>query len=459
MAKTQIKCPQCGAPFIADIHQLFDVGANSQAKQVFLSGNFNIVECPHCGFQGRLSTPLVYHDPNKELLLTHFPPEMGQSVTEQQKSIGPLINQVMNNLPQDKRKGYLLNPKTMFTVQGMLETILAADGITKEMIKAQEDRLKLIQKLMDSSDDAQIEIILDENEKIDSDFFGILSRIMESAIIQQDEDSAKKLNELQKTLLEHSSYGKKLKVEANVVQEVIRSLQNLGDNIDRANILDLILKSDSDSKLRAYAQLARPVMDYQFFQMLSDRIEKARKQGKERLKEIRGKLLQYTKEVDEELAARSEIARRNLEAILQTDDMRTALEQNISAVDEFFIQAVNQSLENARKAGDLEHSSRLQLILDIIDELSAPPEELKIIEELLKHADNRDALERELNSLKEKITPELVQMSSSLVTQTMASVDQAKGDERKEQEEVLLNLQAIHQAILRFSMRKSFQSK
>ena len=457
MPKTQINCPQCRTPFVADIHQVFDVGANPQAKQVFLSGLFNIVECPHCGFQGRLSTPLIYHDPEKELLLTYFPPESGQSVEEQQKLFGPLINQIVNNLPQEKRKGYLLNPKTMLTLQGMLETVLEADGITKEMIAAQEERLNLIQKLINTSGDSRIEMIRDEDEKIDSNFFAILSRLVESAMVQGDEDSAQKLNEVQDELLEHSSHGKKLKKEAEAIQDAIQSLRGLGDKVNRENILDLVIKTESNSKLRAYAQLARPAMDYQFFQLLSDRIERARKTGKDRLKEIRDKLLQFTKEVDDELAARSEIARRNLETILQADDMKAALEQNAGAIDEFFIQAVTQSLERARKEGEIEHSSRLQQILDIINELSEPPEELEFIEELLDLSENREALEGAIKNKQEKVTPELVQMISSLVTQTMGSLDQTEGEEKREQEELLTKLQSVHQAILRYSMRKSFQ--
>ena len=157
MPQTQINCPQCRQPIVADINQLFDVGENPQAKQIFLSGGFNLAQCPHCGYQGMLSMPLVYHDPEKELLLTYFPPEMGLPLEEQQKSIGPLINRVVNNLPQEKRKGYLLNPKTMLTLQVMLETILEGDGITKEMIQAQQDRINLIQRLLEAKDDARVE--------------------------------------------------------------------------------------------------------------------------------------------------------------------------------------------------------------------------------------------------------------------------------------------------------------
>ena len=458
MPQTHINCQQCRQPIVADIHQLFDVGENQQAKQIFLSGIFNFVECPHCGFQGRLSTPLVYHDPDKELLLTHFPPEMSLSVEEQQKSIGPMINNVVNSLPQEKRKGYLLNPKTMLTLQGMLETVLEADGITKEMIRAQEDRLKLIQKLMSSKDDTRIDIIKEENDLIDGDFFGILGRLMESAVIQQDEDSATKLNELQNDLFEHSTHGKGIKAEALTVQEAIQDLRDLGENVSREGVLELIIKADSDTKIRAYAQVARPAMDYQFFQMLSERIERARTQGKERLKEIREKLLDFTKEVDDELAARLEIAHKNVETILQVDDIRAALENNPGVIDEFFIQAITNSLDRARKTGDLEHSSRLQNILDVVSELTAPPAELGFIEELMKIADDQDALEIAVTSQGDKVTPELVQMISAIVTQTMTSADQSEEEDKPEREQLLLKLNAVHEAILRYSMRQSFQS-
>src|SRR5687767_15273042 len=55
--------------------------------------------CPHCGYQGRLATPVVYHDNDKELLLTFFPPELAVPLNEQEKLIGPLIKQVMDRLP------------------------------------------------------------------------------------------------------------------------------------------------------------------------------------------------------------------------------------------------------------------------------------------------------------------------------------------------------------------------
>ena len=96
MPRTQMNCPQCQTPILADVQQLFDVGAHPQDKQIFLSGAHNIAQCENCGFQGMLATPIVYHDPEKELLLTFVPAEIGLPRDEQEKLIGGLINQAVN---------------------------------------------------------------------------------------------------------------------------------------------------------------------------------------------------------------------------------------------------------------------------------------------------------------------------------------------------------------------------
>ena len=80
MPQTRTTCPRCRQPVLAEINQLFDVNTDPEAKQRLLSGQYNLIHCPSCGYEGNLSTPIVYHDPNKELLLTFFPSELGLPV-------------------------------------------------------------------------------------------------------------------------------------------------------------------------------------------------------------------------------------------------------------------------------------------------------------------------------------------------------------------------------------------
>src|SRR5688500_5290405 len=151
MPQTQIACPRCHQMISANIEQLFDVTQDPQAKQRLLGGISNTARCPHCGYQGRLATPIVYHDADKELLLTYFPPELSVPINEQEKIIGPLIKQVMDRLPPEKRKGYLLNPTPNLTNEPMLQTILGKDGIQPEILKKQRKGVTLIKNLLQPS--------------------------------------------------------------------------------------------------------------------------------------------------------------------------------------------------------------------------------------------------------------------------------------------------------------------
>ena len=70
MAKTSVPCPQCRQPITIELTRLFDTNTDPEAKQKLLSGSANYFQCPVCGSQGVYPTPIVYHDPEKELLLT-----------------------------------------------------------------------------------------------------------------------------------------------------------------------------------------------------------------------------------------------------------------------------------------------------------------------------------------------------------------------------------------------------
>ncbi len=154
MPKTQVSCPNCRQPVVAEINQLFDVNADPSAKSRLLSGSYNLMQCQYCGYQGNLASPIVYHDPDKELLLTFVPAELGLPRNEQERLIGEHDQPGDHKLPQEKRKGYLLNPQSTLTMQGLIERVLEADGITREMIQAQQQRMNLLQRLASVTDES-----------------------------------------------------------------------------------------------------------------------------------------------------------------------------------------------------------------------------------------------------------------------------------------------------------------
>jgi hypothetical protein len=444
MPKTRINCPRCRQPVIADIEQLFDVGVDPAAKQHILSGTFNVVACQSCGYQGGVASPIVYHDPSKEMLLTYFPAELGLPVNEQERIIGPLITKATNSLPPEKRKAYLLRPQTMLTLEGLIERILEADGITKEMIQAQQQRMGLIQRLMNSSDHQIDEIAKTSDNTIDGEFFNLLNRLIETALVSGDQNAAGRLGELQNKLLPITTYGRKIQEQGKEVEAAIQSLQKIGKELTREKLLDLILEAPNDIRLSVMVSLARPGMDYNFFQLMSQKIDQASGTEQARLVDLRSKILEMTRTIDAQVEANLGRARTLLNTLLQSPNIKEMTMQSLPAVDEYFIQVFNEARENARKNANLDMISRLGQIEQVLGEASTPPKEISLIEELLEASDEKSMKEAILAHQKE-ITPEFMEVLSSLVTRTQDEGD-AELNER---------MQMLYRVALQVSMQSN----
>jgi len=442
MPKTRVNCPNCRQPLVAEVNQLFDAGIDPKAKQLLLTGAYNFIQCPNCQYQGNLATPLVYHDPEKELLLTYFPPELGLPINEQERIIGPLITQVMNSLPQEKRKAYLLRPQTMPTMQTLIEKILEGDGITKEMIHDQQKRLQLLQRMVDAPDDVLAEVAKTEDKLIDADFFQLISRLAEVAVMSGDRDSATKLNELQKKLLPLTTFGHEIQAQSKEVEAAMQSLQALGKNITREKLLNLFLEASNDLRLNVLVSMTRQGLDYSFFQMMTEQIDAAQGEKRQKLLSLRERLLDLTRQIDQEMEKRAAQARQALESLTKAENITEATRENLGAVDDFFLKALDDEMENARKKGDLEKIGKLQKIADVLQEASAPPEEYAFVEELVNIESDAE-LKAKLEENKEKITPEFLDAVSTLVTQAES------GEENKE---FLGKLNQIYSLALRMSM-------
>ncbi|MGF1504412.1 MAG: CpXC domain-containing protein [Anaerolineae bacterium] len=118
---TTVTCPNCGQPFNALLEQILDVGTDPSVKDRLLSNQINTVTCPHCGWNGQIGTPLVYHDPAKPLAIVHVPMQLNIDQTERERMVGQLTQTLMRTLPEDAPKGHLLQPQTALTMQGLIE--------------------------------------------------------------------------------------------------------------------------------------------------------------------------------------------------------------------------------------------------------------------------------------------------------------------------------------------------
>ncbi|MGB9673143.1 MAG: CpXC domain-containing protein [Anaerolineales bacterium] len=450
MTKTIVNCPNCKRPIQADLEQVFDTNTDPTAKQKLLSGAFNLVQCPNCGYRGTVATPLVYHDAEKELLLTFVPAELGLPPNEQERIIGSLINQVMAQLPPEKRKAYLLQPKQSLTMQGMIDQILEADGITKEMIQAGQQRLNLIQRLlMASSDDVRKEIIQQEDQQIDEELFGLLERLAEASMASGDNTTTQRLADLQKLLLENSSFGKQLDEQIKEVDAAVESLKAAGKGLTREKLLDIVVDAPNEERIKALVSLARPGMDYIFFQLLSDKIEKAKGDARDKLSHLRDLLLKFTQEYDQEFNARLEEARQKIEKILAADDVEKALVETSPVIDDIFLSVISSALEDAKKNNQNRRLEKLTKIVSMIQKASAPPAEMEFIEKLLMAKDEKEQ-RKMLEDNPDQVTPDLVNTLTAIVTQF-----QNQDGQNTENAELMNKLSDLFRLILRYSMEKN----
>ncbi len=448
MPRTTTKCPRCRQPVAADVEQLFDLNSDPKAKQRFLSGNFNLIHCQNCGYEGSLATPLVYHDPDKELLLTYFPPELGLPVNEQEKMIGPMINQVLNRLPPEKRKAYLLRPQTMLTQQQMIERVLEFDGITKEMLAAQQQRLNLLQRLFSTAPEGRAEIIKQEEALIDESFFSMLSRLIEASMAQGDQQSGRALSDLQKELLSTTKVGQVLADQAAEAQAAVKELQEASQKgLTRETLLDMIVNASSDIRLTTLVSMARSGLDYSFFQILSERIDAAEGDEKDKLTDLREKLLEMVQEIDQAMQKQIAQARQTLETILKAKDIPSAIQENGDLINEVFIEALRSELDAATQKNDTARLNKLQQVVETIQKLSVPPAEIALVQELVSATSDEERM-KILGEHAEQVTPELLQMMSSLATQ---------GDGQEQSADMLKSFQDAYMATLRFSMEANLK--
>ena len=450
MPKTQIACPQCHQPNIVEVQQIFDMSQDPLAKQKLLNGAVNVIHCPTCGYSGMLGTPIVYHDPEKELFLTFFPPESGVPLNEQERQLGPMINRVIDALPAEKRKAYVLQPKSMLTYQTLIETILEADGITKEMLEEQQKKIRLIQRLVTAPENELEAIIDQEKDMFDVSFFAMYSRLMQSAINQNDEASTKQLEKVQNLLFQKTEVGKQLYKSSLETQQAIKALQDAGKDggLTREKLLDVVLNAKSDTAVSTIVSLARNGMDYTFFQLLSQKIEDAKEEEKERLTKLRDNLLSFTAELDKRMQAEVKATRDLLEKIIQADNIEAETEKNLENISELFLQIVEDEIDKARKQGDLDRIQKLERVMIVIRKAMEPPQEVKVIEEMLALVDKQDELEKYLDAHPEASTPELVQLLNGILTQT--------GDSKDEN---LQKIDQLYKAVLHYSMKKNIVAK
>lgn len=385
-----IQCPNCRTPFTAVVESVIDVTSDPQAKARFLSGRVNNVACPNCGTPVTIATPILYHDAAKELLLVHVPMETPLPKAQQEKVIGDLMKELTAKLPKEAMKGYLFNPKQALTLQGMMDTVLQADGVTPEMMAEQRERVRLIETFMSSPEDLLQSVVEQNDAKVDAQFMQTMALMAQRMAQEGRADLAQQVLAVQERVAAYSTFGKEMiarnQLQEAVVQEVAAELQTFDANATRADFIDLATRYGADeNRLRALVALARPAFDYQFFQEFTTRIGGAPADQRESLETVREKLLEFTALIDQQQQLALQEAAQLLQEIVNSPDVTAAVQENMPYLDDAFMAVLSANLQEAQRAGNIQLSARLKTVYDQV--VSALREnmqpELRFINDLL----------------------------------------------------------------------------
>jgi len=391
----QINCPNCGQPFNAILEQVLDMGRDPTAKERLLSGRVNSVACPHCGYRGVVGTPLFYHDPEKQLALAYIPMELNLAKEQRERLIGDMTQAVMRGMSEDSPKGYLLQPQVALTFQGIIDQVLEADGITRDMVEQERRKLEIINELATASVEDIDQLLAENADLIDITFLELLSATAQAASQQGQSREALRLLNLRTQLMETTEAGQQLKVQEDALREASQELQTLGDKLTRESFVNLLVEAaDNPAKIDAFGMIGQGLLDYQTFQVLANQIDAEQDEArKQQLVDVREKLLAIAAEAEKQSRAVVERAVDTLRMLVGAPDIQAAIANNLERIDQTFLQILQANLEEARKSGNIEISSRLKEIRDEVLELvqAAAPPEIQFINDLLSAETLEDA--------------------------------------------------------------------
>lgn len=395
-SQTTIQCRNCGQPVPATVYTVIDVMQDPQGKADLLSGRLNAAQCPNCGQPNNVMTPLLYHDATKELLVAFVPMELNLDKDAQERAIGDL----MNRLPKDNFKAYMFQPKRALTMQGLVELVLEADGITPEMMEKQKERVRLVQSFIDAAPDELDALITQHEDEIDVTFIQTFTLIAQRMLEGGQQVMAQRAINAQNRVVEQSKVGQELlkqqAAQEQLIEEVANDVRALGQGASREQFLDLAVRyADDEDRIQALVGLVRPAFDYEFFQAMTARIGAAPADERDRLGTLRDTILQLTTAIDQQSQQAMQNAAGFLQALVNSQDPQAMINANIGMVDDTLLSVLSANIQEAERRQDLATSARFKeihgLLLEAIQANMDP--ELRFVNDLLTAEDEAAAQE------------------------------------------------------------------
>jgi hypothetical protein len=413
----QLTCPNCRTPIRAQIFTLVDVGRQPELKNYLLAGQLNLAVCPNCGTPVMIAAPLIYHDPAKQLFLVHFPQQLNARPEEQERYIGDATSLIMRDLPAETPKGYLLAPKRFLTLNSLVDTILEADGISREVIEAQRKRVELISRLAEAYEagEEQLAAAVAQNKaELDAEFFTTLTAFAQASAQSSRDESAQILLDLREKLIELTGF------DADQLGEIGDDVEDV--DIDLEEAIDRLADAPDDQLESIIGEL-RPAIDYSFFEAWTQRIDAAEQAGDaataERLTARRALILETVERMDKQAQEMFEAGATILKDVFDAPDPAEALRAHRDKLDEAFLLVLQANAAAAERAGNAAAVQRLheieRIAMEVMQEALSPED--RFINQLL-HAEKPQDATKLLRQNPAIITSAFVKRLNELAEQT-----------------------------------------
>jgi hypothetical protein len=382
-----IRCSNCGQPVQARIVSFLDAQQEPGLKAQLINQNLNRFPCGACGAVNTVATPLLYHDSAKELLIAFVPMELNVSKDQIERSIGDL----MKLLPKENFKGYMFNPKRTLTMQGLIEMVLNADGITPEMINDAKARTQLVQQFVEASDEELEKLIAQHDATIDEKFVQTFSSLAQRLVQSGRPDMAQAVLATQQVVLQKTAFGQQLlaqrEAQQAMVEVVADELETLGEDAGREDFLEIAIRyaSEDEMKVQALVGLVRPVMDDEFMALLDARIAAADEADRPALESLKTRLNELMVIIDQQSQLQMNAALQFLQALMTSSNLDEMLQANADMIDNTFLAVLTANAQEAQRRGDAQVAARLnQIYTRVMGMLQQTmPPEVQFINQLL----------------------------------------------------------------------------
>ncbi len=398
-----VTCPACGTQFQTPVEQILDVRVDPGAKNRVLSGSANVAVCPACGTGGALGIPFIYHDPDQEIALLYLPVEAGPTEVQRQKAAGRLARQLMDSMPAEERKGYLLQPETFINLETLIKRVLEIEGITEDDLAHSQAQRAFVGELLDASREAWPEMVEAQAELVDEELFAFLEYMLQlSTATDNQPPEVEDMEALHEYLVEETEIGQRLAQRSQVVR-------GFAEDPSRASLLDALVAAPDAETIDVLVRSGVSLLDYGFFQMLVKRIDEADSaEDKAKLQQLRRRIL----ELRDELTAEGEAEIREravlLTRLLTTEDPQRMAASHLSQLDELFFAVLGTQLAEAQQQGDQGAVEDLERVSEAVSEViaEAMPPEIALARQLM--ATPEEHLDREIRANRELVTPRFV---------------------------------------------------